>query len=79
MSCPYLGSRRLQSIGAADIDKLYSGLPLAAGTLRLLHRILKSCLRSAIKKKLLAYNPADDTEKLKAANDEVGLILDEDH
>jgi integrase len=75
---PVLGSRRLQSIGAADIDKLYSGLPLAAGTLGLLHRILKSCLRSAIKKKLLAYNPADDTEKLKAANDEVGLILDED-
>jgi integrase len=75
---PVLGAKALQKITATDIDKLYGGIDLAPRTMTLVHVIVKACLKSAVKKKLLVANPADDAEKLKSADDEPGIVLDED-
>jgi integrase len=91
---PKLGSIRLQKIAAGDIDRLYGDLELAPSTAALLHVVLKSCLRSAVKKKIIAANPAEGAEKpstkkkIVAAEDrdkpagsddeEVGVVLEED-
>jgi integrase len=60
---PTLGAVSLQKLNAADVDRLYSALDLAATTMTLLHRTLKSCFAAAVKKKLIAGNPVDDAEK----------------
>jgi integrase len=75
---PALGSKQLQKITTTDIDGLYSGLTLAPGTVTQLHFVVKSCFKSAVKKKLLAANPAEDAEKPAHAADEIGVVLDED-
>ncbi len=74
---PVLGSRPLQKITATHIDALYGGLPLAPRTMHLLHVVLKACLQSAVKKKLIPTNPVEDAEKPAGDNDEVGVVLDE--
>jgi integrase len=75
---PVLGSKQLQKITATDIDKLYTGLTLAPGTMTQLSFVLKTCLKSAVKKKLIAVNPAEDAEKPARNEDEAGVVLDED-
>jgi integrase len=60
---PALGAIPLQKVTAGDIDKLYSGLKLAASTAQFLHTVLKGCFKSAVKKKLRADNPVADAEK----------------
>jgi integrase len=77
---PVLGPKQIQKITASDIDALYSKLTLALapGTMTQLNFVLKSCFKSAIKKKILAYNPVEDAEKPARADEEVGVVLDED-
>jgi integrase len=75
---PVLGPKHLQKITATDIDALYNKLTLAPGTMTQLNVVLKSCLRSALKKKLITHNPVEDAEKPARAVEEVGVVLDED-
>src|SRR5262249_13366362 len=74
---PVLGPRLLQKITVTHIDTLYGDLPLAPRTMRVLHVVLKACLQSAVKKKLIASNPVEDAEKPAGDDDEVGIVLDE--
>jgi integrase len=75
---PALGSKQMQRITATDIDRLYSGLTLAPGTMTQLNFVLKSCLQSAVKKKLITANPVEDAEKPARNEDEIGVVLEED-
>jgi integrase len=75
---PVLGTKRLQKITTADIDGLYNSLSLAPGTMTQLHFVVKTCFKSAIRKRLITRNPAEDAEKPARAADEVGIVLEED-
>lgn len=74
---PALGDRRLQAITPRDIDSLFGGLRLAPRTLRFVFTVFKACLATAVKKKVLATNPASDAERPRAPTGEVGKALDE--
>jgi integrase len=74
---PILGPKPLQKITASDIDILYGKLPLAPSTMHLLHVVLRACLASAVKKKLIAANPVEDAEKPAGDGDEPGVVLEE--
>ena len=76
---PTLGSRRLQSLMAADLDGLYRQLAtrgLSPGTVRLVHGVLSGCLKTATRKGLLSANPAERADKPKAADSTVARVLD---
>jgi integrase len=75
---PVLGDKLLQRITAMDIDKLYAGLSLAPRTMGLVHIVVKSCFRTAVKKKLLAANPVEDAERPSAEDEEAGTVLEEE-
>jgi integrase len=75
---PVLGTMQLQKIAARDIDKLYADLTLAPSTAQLLHIVLKACLASAVKKRLIPVNPAADAEKPAGDSEANEMILDED-
>jgi integrase len=59
-----LGALALQKLSGSVIDDLYIELEqkLAARTVLHVHNALRPCLSSAVKKKLLVSNPADDAE-----------------
>jgi hypothetical protein len=61
---PALGKMRLQQLKSTDVDKLYAGFEgkMSGTTAHYVHTVLKSCLRAAVRKKLLARNPIDDVE-----------------
>jgi integrase len=63
---PVLGKMQLQKLQPSNIDKLYAGLDgkMSETTARHVHVVLNSCLTVAVRKKLLAYNPIADTEKV---------------
>jgi integrase len=75
---PVLGPKQVQRITATDIDNLYAGLSLAPGTMTQLNFIVKTCFKSAVRKKLIASNPVEDAEKPARTVDEVGVVLEED-
>jgi integrase len=77
---PVLGARPLQKITATEIDQLYATLEtkLAPGSRVMAHVILKSCLATAVRKGVLATNPADRAEAPSLDDDEVGTVLDEE-
>jgi integrase len=77
---PTLGSGPLQRITATDLDTLYARLEekLSPRTMTLLHVTLKSCMKTAVRKGLLARNPADRAEQPASADNEVGRALDEE-
>jgi integrase len=75
---PVLGTTPLQKVTAGDVDKLYSGLKLAASTAQFLHVVLKACFASAVKKKLRSDNPVADAEKPSGEAQSEGAILDEE-
>lgn len=76
---PALGERRLQSLTATDLDKLYKALPksgLAARTVRHVHVVLSGCLKTAVRKGVLQANPADRADRPKAEKSSIGRVLD---
>jgi integrase len=75
---PVLGSKVLQKITATDLDRLFGSLEgFAPRTVAYVHKVVKACLATAVKKGLLVTNPADRAEQLGAVEDEVGIVLDE--
>jgi integrase len=70
----------LQKLTGSMIDDLYIELEqkLAARTVLHLHNALRPCLASAIKKKLLVNNPADDAEAPNPGDTDDIIVLNED-
>ena len=66
---PQLGAIRLLDLRGSHLDRFYAGLqtgvrgtPLSAGTIRRIHAVLRSALGTAVKRRLLPYNPAQHIE-----------------
>jgi integrase len=75
---PTLGNRQLQQIQASELDDLYIALEerLTARTVQYTHVTLKACLNVAVRKGLLASNPADGAEAPSPVESDVGQTLD---
>jgi integrase len=76
---PALGDRPLQQITATEIDGFYGDLrdkSLSDRTVRHVHVTLKACLAGAVRKALLVTNPADRAEAPRAADSDVGTVLE---
>jgi integrase len=66
---PHLGQIRLLELRAHHLDRLYAGItlgrrgrPLSPATIRRVHAVLRSALGSAVKRRLIPYNPAEHIE-----------------
>ena len=66
---PHLGTVRLLDLRAHHLDRMYaaittgkSGRPLSPSTIRRIHGVLRSALNTAVKRRLIPYNPADHIE-----------------
>jgi len=66
---PHLGHIRLLELQAHHLDRMYAadtigkrGRPLSPSTIRRIHAVLRSALNSAVKRRLIANNPADYVE-----------------
>ncbi len=66
---PHLGEIRLLDLRAHHLDRMYqattvgkSGRPLSASTIRRIHGVLRSALNTAVKRRLIPYNPANHIE-----------------
>jgi len=69
---PTAGAPR-QSVRACGSDLSREG-----GTMGLVHIVVKSCFRTAVKKKLLAANPVEDAERPSAEDEEAGTVMEEE-
>jgi integrase len=66
---PHLGGLRLLELRAQHLDTFYAaisigrrGRPLSPATIRRVHAVLRSALGSAVKRRLIPYNPAEHIE-----------------
>lgn len=66
---PHLGAIRLLELRAHHLDRFYvsisvgrRGRPLSPSTIRRVHAVLRSALNTAVKRRLIPYNPADHVE-----------------
>lgn len=77
---PTLGHRPLQQVLPSELDNLYATLEqrLATRTVHQVHYVLGACFKSAVRKKLLATNPADGAEVPQPDESDHGLALDQD-
>ena len=77
---PSLGERQLQQIQPSEIDDLYMKLEkkLAARTVHHVHTVLGACLKSAVRKGLVATNPVARAEAPSPGESERGMALDGD-
>lgn len=75
---PTLGGRPLQQLGAAEIDALYVELEkiIAPRTAHHVHSVLMACLGAAVRKKLIAANPAADAEAPSPDDSDAANTLD---
>ncbi len=88
---PYLGSKRLTQITAADLRRLYDTLKrsgrvkprpgqshgLSSTTVHGIHTTLHHALRSAQEQGLIPANPADEVEPPKIVRKPMGILNDE--
>jgi integrase len=78
---PALGARPLQHIQATEIDTLYQRLDgkIAPRTAHHVHVVLGSCLKTAVRKGLLAISPLERAEKVPSPGEsDHGMALDQD-
>ncbi len=77
---PVLGARPIQQIQASEIDDLYVKLEkvLAPRTVHHVHTVLGACLKSAVRKGLVAANPVARAEAPSPGESDHGMVLDED-
>jgi integrase len=75
---PTLGERPLQAITGTQLDDLYVQLEqkLATRTVRHVHVTLKACLGAAVRKGLIAANPAERAEAPSPGDSQAGQALD---
>lgn len=75
---PLLGPRPLQKITPTDLDRLFGDLAvkLAPRSLYFVFVVVKSCLKTAVKKGLLSHNPADKAERPATDDTSAGTVLD---
>lgn len=66
---PHLGQIRLLELRAHHLDPMYAnitvgvrGRPLSPSTIRRIHGVLRSALNTAVKRRLIPYNPAEHIE-----------------
>ena len=66
---PHLGGIRLIELRAHHLDRMYAsitvgmrGRPLSPSTIRRIHGVLRSALNTAVRRRLIAYNPAQHIE-----------------
>jgi integrase len=66
---PHLGGVRLLELRAHHLDRFYAaieigrrGRPLSASTIRRIHAVLRSALSTAVRRRLIPYNPATHVE-----------------
>lgn len=66
---PHIGGVQLVELRAQHLDRMYAaitvgvrGQPLSPATIRRIHAVLRSALNSAVRRRLLPYNPADHIE-----------------
>jgi integrase len=66
---PHLGRIRLLELRGHHLDGMYqatsvgkSGRPLSTSTIRRIHGVLRSALNTAVKRRLIPYNPANHIE-----------------
>ncbi|MHB8188410.1 MAG: site-specific integrase [Dermatophilaceae bacterium] len=66
---PHLGQIRLLELRAHHLDRMYAsitvgrrGRPLSPSTIRRIHGVLRSALNTAVKRRLIPYNPAEHIE-----------------
>jgi integrase len=66
---PHLGRIRLLELRAHHLDRMYaaitigrSGRALSPSTIRRIHGVLRSALNTAVKRRLIPYNPAEHIE-----------------
>jgi len=66
---PHLGQIRLLELRAHHLDRMYEkitvgmrGRPLSPSTIRRIHGVLRSALNTAVKRRLIPYNPAEHIE-----------------
>lgn len=66
---PQLGNVRLVDLRAHHLDRMYAaitigkrGKPLSPSTIRRIHAVLRSALTTAVKRRLIPYNPAEHIE-----------------
>jgi integrase len=66
---PHLGKIRLLELRAHHLDRMYAsitvgmrGRPLSPSTIRRIHGVLRSALNTAVKRRLIPYNPAEHIE-----------------
>jgi integrase len=76
---PTLGLRQLQQIKPTEIDDLYMKLEkkLAVRTVHHIHTVLGACLKSAVRKGLIAASPVARAEPPSPAESDRGTVLDE--
>jgi integrase len=76
---PTLGAMALQKIRGTHIDDLYIALEqrLAPRTVHHVHTVLKACLNMAVRKRLIASNPAAEAEAPSPGESDHGMVLDE--
>jgi len=77
---PTLGTRPLQQIQASEIDDLYVSLEkkLAPRTVHHVHTVLGACLKSAVRKGLIAASPVARADAPSPGESDHGMALDED-
>jgi integrase len=77
---PTLGSRRLQSIKATEVDALYRRLGdvLAPRTVHHIHTILNACFKAAVRKGLAVLNPVALAEAPSPGDHDAATTLDQD-
>jgi integrase len=74
---PALGHRPIQKFTPTEIDHVYIALErrLSAATVRHVHTALKACLATAVRKGVLASNPAAKADAPRKIDPEVGRAL----
>jgi integrase len=75
---PTLGARPVQQIQASEIDDLYVKIEkkLAPRTVHHVHTVLGACLKSAVRKGLVAANPIARAEAPSPGESDHGMVLD---
>jgi len=90
---PYLGHLRLADLRTVDIERMYAAIakgnagrerPVGPATMRRIHATLQSALNTAVKRRVLAFNPAAHVELAAAPRprvtvwspEQVGAFLD---